>query len=848
MDNIFAQIKGVSAQRWLGKSNQIGIDIWNGKYKNEKETFPQWLNRVCAGDPELMKLIFEKKVLLGGRTLSNRGNKNEKSSYFNCYSSGYCEDDFADIMRANAILGLTYKAQGGQGISLTKLRPKGTPIGNRYTSDGIIPFMQLFNTTTAITSQAGSRKGALMISLDIRHKQAEEFIKIKMGENVIDKANLSLEIDDEFMFAVEKYYNTGEVVTLHEKRDYTGHIVEYDVVPIKLYKLMMEATYDWGDPGCLFVNQFRNYNIMEFVDDYQIVTCNPCGEQPLPKHFACNLGSINLAEFVINEYTDNAKFDYDEFHHAIKIAIRTLDTLIDENKDRHAIPEQKENSLNYRNIGLGVFGMAHMLFKMKIKYGSKESKEFLDDLFNFMFRTAVIEDSILAVHKGVFPKYSEKVWESTIIKNHFTEREIETLKTRGLRNCSLLSIAPTGSLATMLGRSGGAEPEFAITYTRKTDNLKDEYKIYCSEAQYYMEKFKTNELPDYFVGSADISWKDRVDVQSVIQKHIDTAISSTVNLPYETTLEEVEQLYLYAWQKKLKGITIFRDGCKRAGILTVHTSDKPNDKTDLNKINESNETENNETTEMVTDKAENIVDRFLDAVGCDYSSNAIMAYNNTQQLGRGDVIKVDSNVIGKKRDLVTGCGTLHCTAFFDPMNGDLLETYLSKGSTGGCQNFMIGLSRLISLSARGGISIYDIADQLDSCGICGSYAVRSATKHDTSKGSCCPMAVGKALISMYEEFQHELLSGDDDEDIHNMIELSDNQLKQIELPATSSNANNYPKQTNEQIKNLVEEINTDQKNGKESTKLYPTCPQCGERLYFEGGCNNCKSCAWSSCD
>ena len=797
-------VKGMSAERWLGKNNKIGIDIFNGKYRAKNETFPQWLKRVSSSDPELMRIILEHKFLMGGRALTNRGLKNEKGSYFNCYSSGYCEDDFEEIMEANAILGLTYKAQGGQGISLTKLRPKGTPIGSRYASDGIIPFMQLFNTTTSITSQAGSRKGALMISLDIRHKQAEDFIKVKTEENVIDKANLSLEIDDEFMEAVEQYYKTGEVITLHEKRNYTGHIVEYDVVPIKLYKLMMQATYDWGEPGCLFVNQFRNYNIMEFVDNYQIETCNPCGEQPLPKHFCCNLGSINLAEFVLDEYTDQARFDYDSFYDTIKIAIRTLDTLIDENKNRHAIPEQRENSLNYRNIGLGVFGLAHMLFKMKMRYGSEESKKFLDELFHNMFRCAVMTDVDLALERGTFPKYSDKVWESTIMKNHFKDYEIEAFKKIGLRNCSLLSIAPTGSLATMLGRSGGAEPEFAISYTRKTDNLKDEYKIYCSEAQYYMKKLNTDQLPDYFVGSADIDWKDRVDVQSIIQKHIDTAISSTVNLPYETTLEEVEQLYLYAWQKKLKGITIFRDGCKRAGILTVHPDTNKND--------------NTESSQEATDK-------LPACLTSNITTTEKVAQSELQQLKRGDIIKVDNNVVGKKRDLMTGCGTLHCTAFFDSITGNLLETYLSKGSKGGCSSYMVGVSRLISLAARGGVDIYSIADQLNSCVTCPSYAVRTATKHDTSKGSCCPMAVGNALIDMYEEMQKEV-SGDDTSE--ELIE---------ELDGVDENHIN---------KNFVQDKTNDTKPIQDHS--YPICPQCGERLYFEGGCNVCKSCGWSKCD
>ena len=202
---------------------------------------------------------------------------------------------------------------------------------------------------------------------------------------------------------------------------------------------------------------------------------------------------------------------------------------------------------------------------LRIKYGSEEAKTFTDALFNFMFRTAVIEDSILAEELGAFPKFNEKVWDSTIIKNHFSPKELEDLRNCKLRNCSLLSIAPTGSIATMFGLSGGCEPEFALAYTRNTDNLKESYEIECKSVQDYREKLrivKGSKLPDYFVCAADINWRDRIDIQSIMQKHVDTAISSTINLPKETTLEEINDLYLMAWEKKLKGVTIYRSGCK----------------------------------------------------------------------------------------------------------------------------------------------------------------------------------------------------------------------------------------------------------------------------------------------
>lgn len=751
----------MTVNEWLGKNNTIGLDIWKNKYQWNNETFDEWLDRVSGGDNELRELIAERKIMLGGRTLANRGTDN-KASFFNCYSSGYVEDDYNNIMETAKNIGLTFKAQGGQGISLTKLRPKGAPIGKEYTSDGIVPFMKIFNEVTAGTSQGGARKGALMLSIDARHKEAETFIRIKSQEGLIEKANLSLEIDDTFMNAVKKYYETGEIITLHEKRNYSGHIVEYDVVPIEIFKALVDNCYDWADPAALFVNRFRNYNLMEFDDDYQIETSNPCGEQPLPKNGACCLSSINLSEFICKPYTKDAYIDTEELVKAVKVGIRTLDKLIDENYYKHPLKEQQEQSFNYRNIGLGCFGYATALMKLGLKYGSQEALDWTNCIFGLIFRAAVIESNSLAKEFGPFPKYKDCIWDSEIIKKHFPQDEIDIMRQYGLRNCSLISIAPTGSIATCLGESGGCEPEFALSFTRRTVGMTDGedtyYKVYCKAAREYMELYKCEEkdLPDYFVSSANISWKNRVLTQSVMQEHVDTAISSTVNLPNETTKEDIAKLYLLAWEKGLKGITIFREGCKRMPILSTETPKKEEE------------------------------------------------VKEERKLERGEIKVISDDVIGKKRRLISGCGSLHCAAYFDRTTGELLEVFLDKGSAGGCDNFMTGLSRMISLAARAGCSVYDIVDQLNSSGTCPSYAVRRATKHDTSPGSSCPVAVGNALLDMQIEINEEL---------------------EIDSP-----------------KPIIKKKET-------KSVILPKykCPECGSEITFEGGCQTCKNCGWSKC-
>lgn len=748
-------------QRLMQHMKKKSWDFKNGNSPSESYLYRDYINITSINILENQKCKLFNLSVENNHTYTANG-----VVVHNCYSRGFIQDSLDDIMQANTDIALTFKTQGGQGLSLSKIRPKGCGINHgQFKSDGIIPFMELYNRTTESISQGGSRKGALLIGLDIWHKEAEDFIKIKSEEGRIQKANLSLEIDDEFMECVKKYYETGEIITKHIKKDYNGNIVEYDVVPVNLYKLMMSKAYDWAEPGCIFTNKFRNYNLMEYCPDYTIEICNPCGEQPLGKNSACDLGSINLSEFVIYPFSSNAQFEFDKFERAIDIGVRALDEIIDENQDNHALEEQKEMSLNYRNIGLGTMGMWDMLCKLNMKYGSDESKEFVNDLFRFMFRSAVISSSNLAREKGTFPRYSPNVLESSIIKEHFTDSELKLfdIDEYGLRNCSLLSIAPTGSIGTMLNISTGCEPAFQISYKRKTESLNSKdtyYDVYIQLAKDYMKKNNTKSLPSTFVSAADIDWKDRIDMQSILQKHVDTAISSTINLSKDISGKEIEELYLYAWEKGVKGVTIFRDGCARTGILSTDSKNE----------------------------------------------NGTKESYSVDDLPRGTVIKADDNCIGRKRTLQTGCGTLHCEAFFDPDDGNLLETYFSKGSSGGCGQFMVGLSRMISLAARGGVDIYSIVDQLKSSGTCPSYAVRNAIKHDTSKGSSCPVAIGNALVDMYEEVIDEIYGGDDDTE-------------------------------NEEIK--CNEI---------SNIKHAKCPQCGGNLVFEGGCNTCKDCGWSKCD
>ena len=748
-------------QEWLN-GNQLSIDIWNNKYRWNNETLDEWFKRVSSGNPVIERLIKDKKFLFGGRTLSNI-NTDKKGSFSNCYSHGYVEDSLDDIMQTATDIAKTFKVQGGQGLSLSKIRPKGAKIGEQFESDGIVPFMEIFNRVTESISQGGSRKGALMMSIDINHPEAESFITIKSDLNRINKANLSLEISDEFMEDVINKVTEKEMTFYYDGGEY-----KYTINPVKLFETICQQAWDYAEPGILYTNRLRNYNMLEFDDEYNIETTNPCGEQPLPKHGACNLSSINVSEYVKYPFTSNAKFDYDELGQDIPFIVKAMDDVLEKNLKNHALPEQAEVAKNYRNIGIGIMGLADCLVKLGYKYGSDDAIGFSKNLMKFLFRKSVESSVALAMERGDYPKYKSCVWDSTIIKNTFTEEEIKQFKNiNHLRNCSLLSIAPTGSIGTMLNISTGCEPFFMLSYTRKTESLNGGEPSYYQVDLPIVEEYKkitgNVKLPDYFVTSQNLNWKDRIRMQAALQQYCDTAISSTVNLSEEATIEDVKNLYIEAWKQGLKGVTIFRNNCKRLGILTEEPKKE---------------------------------------------EQSYFEYNdeNPHALKRGEIIKADDDCIGLKRTLTTGCGTLHCESFWDPDTGELREMYLSKGSKGGCNNFMIGLSRMVSLSARGGISINNIIDQLNSCGVCPSYAVRHSVKKDTSLGSCCPVAIGNALKDMYEEIQEIIIS---------------------------------KKESNESLEENTLIINLTE---------YEECPECGKKgLYHSGGCDQCIYCGFSKC-
>ena len=449
-----------------------------------------------------------------------------------------------------------------------------------------------------------------------------------------------------------------------------------------------------------------------------------------------------------------------------------MNDLLDEGLPLHPLKIQQETVFDYRQIGIGVMGIADMLIKMELKYDSERAIEVCDRIGYVLANESLRASAMLAKLLGTYPKYNQDaVLTSDYVVNNTDLDTYELISKYGLRNSQILTIAPTGTLSTMLGISGGIEPIFQFSYQRKTESLHGEevyYKVFTPIAKEYMEKhgILEEELPEFFVSSQTINPFMRVKMQGAWQKHIDASISSTVNLPNSATVEEVEQLYITAWKYNLKGMTIYRDGCARLAVLSKE-----------------------EPKQSKVEKAKS-------------------------QLNFGDTILVDDSVIGIKRKLKTGCGSLHCTFYFCPETGELREVFLDKGSSGGCLSLLNAVSRLSSLAARKGAPVEEIADQLQSVLVCPSYSIaKFKDPKATSKGSSCASAVANALLDAHKQFVEEFLEIEEDDD-------------EIEFKTVQRDS---------------------EPEDKEGLGLL-VCPECGAKaLAKTEGCMTCHSCGWSKC-
>ena len=478
-----------------------------------------------------------------------------------------------------------------------------------------------------------------------------------------------------------------------------------------------------------------------------------------------------------------------------------MNDVLDQGLPLHPLEKQRETVRDYRQIGLGVMGIADMLIKMGLRYDSNEALQFCELVASVLANESIKASALLAEKYGTYPKYKKEVLESEFFKANTDEYTYNLVKEFGLRNSQLLTIAPTGSLSTMLGISGGIEPIFSLSYTRKTESLHGEdvyYKVFTPIAKEYMDEHgltEEEELPNFFVTAQTLNPLKRVEMQGVWQRHIDASISSTVNLPESATVEDVEELYMSAWKHGLKGLTIFRDNCARVGVLTL--GDKKEE----------------ETVE-----------------------------EQPKGLARGEWEERPKEIIGIDRKVYTGCGKVKLHIKIVPSEKRIFDFYITNSTKGGCRHNIEANVICMSGMLRLGGKLDNVEQAFSGCGVCSSFVSARKTGKKISKGSSCPTAILNVLREVEEDLKNERLE----------------ELKLIGYYDFHREHENYsPLTVREEV--IIEEqektgLTKDEKefiskHGQIAfVKSFNKCPECGDGIEHSGGCMICTGCGYSKCD
>lgn len=544
-------------------------------------------------------MLEDFKVIPGGRIMQAAGNKDKNTCLINCFTIPIEDDSISAIYKELYEQARTMSFNGGVGTDISVLRPKEAKVNNAAnTSTGSVSFMELISKTTGIIGQQG-RRGACLISIRCDHPDILDFIEIKNDLNFAelkDKdipkdiiswidlkrnvrfANISVQITDQFM----KKVKNNEKIKLYFKNDKVD--IEREVEAKLIWDKIIKNLKNSSEPGLLFIDTAKKESTSEYCAP--IATTNPCGEQFLDYYNNCNLSNINLSYFVRNSFSDKAEIDYENLEKAARYNVRFLDNIIDYTK--FPLEKQKEKAVNTRRIGVGFTGLADMFCKLKIKYDTEEAIDFASELFEKVRNFVYDESCNIASEKGPFPWFNfEKHLNSQFIQR--LPRDIKNkMKENGIRNICLLTCPPVGSGSILAGCSSGIEPIFAFSYVRRSESLSsEEFNVYHPLVKEYMNQFNIKDekdLPDFFVKAHQIDPFYRVRMQATIQKYIDNAISSTINLPYDTSEKLLSDIYFKAWRSGLKGVTCYIEG-SREGIMTTNEfKNKENDPANVAKI------------------------------------------------------------------------------------------------------------------------------------------------------------------------------------------------------------------------------------------------------------------------
>lgn len=552
-----------------GPTLPISQEILDMKYLQKGESFREGMSRVAhalsGGDNELFHafrdLLLPQKFLPAGRVMAGAGAAKIVTLY-NCFVSGTIEDSMGDIMSKAAEAAQTMRMGGGIGYDFSTLRPEGDNISTLDApTSGPVSFMRVFDAVCSTISSAGNRRGAQMGVLRVDHPDIEAFIHAKQNSSALTNFNISIGATDEFMRCVVK----DEPFTLKwGGRDYK------QVNAKNLFETIMRSTWDWAEPGVLFIDRINEYNNL-WQQEY-IAATNPCAEQPLPPYGACLLGSFNMTKYIKEDKTYSSceiepmpahyYFDFDEFKADIPIVVEAMDNSID--IATYPLEEQEYEAKSKRRMGLGVTGMANALEVLGHAYGSSGYLKRQGDILAMLRDECYRASALLAKRKGSFPLYQEEEWRGSATYQALPP-DVQRLTTEyGLRNSHLTSIAPTGTISLAAGNiSSGIEPVFSYEYERTiktsfTEERKDRVTDYAWREWGVKGKH-----------AGDCTVQDHLAVLLNAQKFIDSAVSKTCNVGDDVSYDEFKNVYLDAWRGGAKGITTFRAAGKRHGVLNA---------------------------------------------------------------------------------------------------------------------------------------------------------------------------------------------------------------------------------------------------------------------------------------
>jgi ribonucleoside-diphosphate reductase alpha chain len=540
----------------MGPTIPFSEQVHAEKYRGEGESFREAMNRVASALSEgeehyhiVRDILFDMKFLPGGRIQAAVGSTKAVTP-FNCYVSGTIQDSFVgghgSIMDRAKEAAATMRMGGGIGYDFSTLRPRGDSIKTlQSTSSGAVSFMQIFDAVCRCVSSSGHRRGAQMGVMRIDHPDIEEFIRAKQNSGNLTGFNMSVAVTDDFMEAL-----------LDDRKfalKWDDHIYRW-ISPSLLWENLMRSTWDWGEPGVIFIDIVNKMNNLHYCET--IAATNPCGEQPLPPHGACLLGSFNLVKYL--EGSRNKRFNFHKFGEDVYPIVRAMDNVID--IANYPLPQQRTEALNKRRMGLGITGLANTGEACGFEYGSPRFLDFTRAILIALRDEAYMASTRLSEQKGSFPLYNEYYLNSKYIRT-LPHRVIEAIRKHGIRNSHLISIAPTGTISlTADNVSSSIEPVFAYEFTRTAHTL-------GGVVNEKVEDYGVRELGHLGKTAKDVTIDEHLAVLSAVAPLVDSAVSKTCNVPVGTEWEDFKSVYVKAWQSGCKGCTTFTTGGKRVGVL-----------------------------------------------------------------------------------------------------------------------------------------------------------------------------------------------------------------------------------------------------------------------------------------